>query len=137
MQKSPNLKEIPASGYDPFQAWFLPIRRIWSAGDVLEVEFKMQILLRQASPRLHGHSGKVALTRGPLVYCLESVDNPDVDLFTTRIDPQSLQTCFLPSLLGGTQVVTGKTTTGIDLKFIPYFLWANRGESQMSVWVTI
>jgi DUF1680 family protein len=42
---------------------------------------------------------------------------------------------FIPNLLGGRVVIHGKTTDGKPLKFIPYFLWANRGESQMTVWV--
>lgn len=81
------LKEMPASGYDPRQAWFLPVRRVWSPGDVLEVELEMQVTLRRASPRLLGHKNKTALTRGPLVYCLESVDNPGVDIFNARSTP--------------------------------------------------
>jgi DUF1680 family protein len=44
-------------------------------------------------------------------------------------------TYYIPTLLGGTQVLRTKTTDGKDLIFIPYFLWANRGESQMTVWV--
>jgi uncharacterized protein len=133
-------KETPASGYDPRQAWFLAVNRCWSRGDVLEVEFEMPITLRHASPRLHGHKNKVALTRGPLVYCLESMDNPSVDIFTARLNPSSVvddasRVTFLPTLLGGTKVIIGKTTDGKELTFIPYFLWANRGESQMMVWV--
>jgi len=129
-------KETPASGYDPRQAWFLPVRRFWSPGDVLELEFEMQVKLRCASPRIHSHKNKVALSRGPLVYCLENVDNPGVDIFTARLDPSSLHTDFSPTLLEGTQMIAGKSTDGKDLVFIPYFLWANRGESQMSVWVS-
>lgn len=133
-------KEIPASGYDPRQAWFLPVRRVWSPGDVLEVEFMLQVRLRRASPRVRGHKNKVALTLGPLVYCLESVDNPGVDIFTARLDSSSVvnhdsSVTFHPALLGGSKVITGKTMDGKDLMFIPYFLWANRGESQMTVWV--
>jgi len=82
-----------------------------------------------------GHAGKVALTRGPLVYCLESVDNPDVDVFTAQLDPSSLRDEFVSDLLGGCVVIHGKTSEGKPLKFIPYFLWANRGESQLTVWV--
>jgi DUF1680 family protein len=104
------------------------------------MEFEMPVTLRHASPRLHGHKNKIALTRGPLVYCLESLDNPGMDIFTTRLNPSSIlddtsNVTFLPTLLGGTKVITGKTTAGKDLTFIPYFLWANRGESQMTVWV--
>jgi DUF1680 family protein len=125
---------VTASGYDPrLSAWF-PITRFWQPGDVLELNFEMPILLRRASPKVRGHQGKVTVTRGPLVYCLESVDNPDVDIFTARLDPSSLQAEF-SSLLGGTEILHGKTTDGQRLTFLPYFLWANRGESQMTVWV--
>jgi DUF1680 family protein len=127
--------EAPASGYDPRLAWFLPINRVWSPGDVLETEFEMQVNLRRAAPRLHGHKGKAALTRGPLVYCLESVDNLGVDIFSAHLDPSSLQSRFSPTLLGGTQIITGKSIDGQSLTLIPYFLWANRGESQMNVWM--
>ena len=82
-----------------------------------------------------GHAGKVAITRGPLVYCLESVDNPDVDIFTVPLDPDTLRDEFAPELLGGCVVIHAKAIDGRPLKFIPYFLWANRGESQMTVWV--
>ena len=95
----------------------------------------MSIKLQHAHPKVKGHAGKAAITRGPLVYCLESLDNPDVDIFTARLDPSSLRDEFIPELLGGCAVIHGKTMDGKPLKFIPYFLWANRGESQMTVWV--
>lgn len=93
----------------------------------------MSIKLRRAHPKVKGHAGKVTLTRGPLVYCLESIDNPDIDIFTAQLDPSSLNDEFFSDLLGGCVVLHGKTTDGKPLKFIPYFLWANRGESQMTV----
>jgi uncharacterized protein len=125
-----------ASGYDPRTAGYKPISQTWTAaGETLEFDFDMSIKLRQAHPEVKGHAGKVALTRGPLVYCLESVDNPGVDLFIARLDPDSLWHEFVPDLIGGCVVVHGKTIEGKPLKFIPYFLWANRGESQMTVWV--
>ena len=131
-------KETPASGYDPRLAWFLPIRRVWSPGDILEVEFDLQFTLRRASPRLRGHQNKIALTRGPLVFCLESKDNPGVDILADCLDLQHpLSLSNNPALLGGTDVITGRTTSGKDITFIPYFLWANRGESQMTVWVNV
>jgi DUF1680 family protein len=95
----------------------------------------MSIRLRRAHPKARGHAGKVAITRGPLVYCLESIDNPEVDIFSAQLEPRSLHAEFISDLLGGTVVIHGKTTDGKPLRFIPYFLWANRGESQMTVWV--
>jgi hypothetical protein len=63
------------------------------------------------------------------------VDNPGVDIFSAQLDPASLHAEFIPDLLGGCIVIHGKTIDGRPLKFIPYFLWANRGVSQMTVWV--
>ena len=109
--------------------------RIRAREKMLEFDFEPSVQLRRAHNKVQGHAGKVAITRGPLVYCLESVDNPDVDIFTVQLDPASLHDEFAPDLLGGCVVIHGKTTDGKPLKFIPYFLWANRGESQMTVWV--
>ena len=123
--------------YDPRCSYFDALDQLWSPNDSLELKFDMSIQLRRAHPKVNGHAGKVAITRGPLVYCLESVDNPGVDIFTAQLDPASLRDEFVPDLLGGCVVIHGRTTDGKPLKFIPYFLWANRGESQMKVWVNI
>jgi DUF1680 family protein len=125
-----------ASGYDPRQSDYATISRVWSPmGETLEFKFDTSIKLRRAHPKVRGHAGKVTVTRGPLVYCLESVDNPSVDIFTAQLNPSSLRDEFVPDLLNGNVIIHGKTTDGKPLKFIPYFLWANRGESQMTVWV--
>ena len=121
--------------YDPRYSHFSSTDMPWSKGDIVELNFDMSIKLRHAHPKVKGHAGKVTVTRGPLVYCLESVDNPDVDIFTAQIDPSSLHDEFFPDLLGGCVVIHGETTDGKPLKCIPYFLWANRGASQMTVWV--
>jgi DUF1680 family protein len=121
--------------YDPRCSYFTTINLPWSPGDILEIKLDMSIKLRRAHPKVKGHAGKVTVTRGPLVYCLESVDNPGVDIFTVHLNPDSLLDVFAPDLLGGAVIIHAKTMDGKILKFIPYFLWANRGESQMTVWV--
>jgi uncharacterized protein len=127
-----------ASGYDPRVAEYETVSRVWSTdGETLEFDFDMPIQLRRAHPKVKGHAGKVTVTRGPIVYCLESVDNPGVDIFTAQLDTTSLRDEFAPDLLSGCFVIHGKTVDGKPLKFIPYFLWANRGESQMTVWVNV
>ena len=129
-------KVITESGHDPRLAEYETISGNWSAeGETLEFNFDMSIQLRRAHPKVRGLAGKVTVTCGPLVYCLESVDNPDVDIFTAQLDPDSLKDEFIPDLLCGCVLIHGKTTDGKSLKFIPYFLWANRGESRMTVWV--
>ena len=129
-------KDSTASGYDPRTADYESVSRIWSVdGETLEFNFDTSIQLRRAHPKVQGHADKVTVTRGPIVYCLESVDNPSVAIFTAQLDPDSLTDEYIPDLLGGYVVIHGKTTDGKPLTFIPYFLWANRGESQMTVWV--
>jgi len=127
-----------ASGYDPRDANYEITDRVWSpSGETLELSFDTSIQLRRAHPKVKGHAGKVALTRGPLVYCLESVDHPAEDIFTAKVAPSTFREEYVPDLLGGCVVIHGKTTDGGPLKFIPYFLWGNRGESQMTVWVNV
>ena len=125
-------------GYSPREADYEVINRVWSPeSETLKFNFDMSIKLRHAHPKVKGHTGKVAISRGPLVYCLESVDNPEVDIFTAQLDPSTLRDEFVPDLLSGCVVIHGKATDGKLLKFIPYFLWANREESQMTVWVNV
>ncbi|MBN1180242.1 MAG: glycoside hydrolase family 127 protein [Anaerolineae bacterium] len=124
-----------ASGYSPHASIYVPVTRTWSPGDVVALDFEMPIRARATSPRVKATRGQVAITRGPLVYCLESIDNPDVDLFAVRLDPTTLQAEFSTDHFGGVTLVRGQTVGGEPLIFIPYFLWANRGESHMTVYV--
>jgi uncharacterized protein len=125
----------PSSGFDPTRAAFVPLQHSWVEGDMVEITFDMPIQVRCAPSRVRSCRGKVALTRGPLVYCLESVDNPGVDIFSEQLDECSLQLVDKPDILGGIQVMTAKSKSGTPLTFIPYHLWGNRGETKMTVWV--
>jgi DUF1680 family protein len=129
--------EAPASGYAPQRAHYLPLARTWSAGDTVEIEFQMPVAVRKAHGKVRSVRGQVALTRGPLVYCLESVDNPGLDLFQERIDLSSVRAEFAPDLWGGIWVLRGETAQRQAFTAIPYALWANRGESQMAVWMGV
>jgi DUF1680 family protein len=122
-------------GYDPRASWFTNVNWTWSPGDVLEFNFDMSIQLHRTHSKVKGHQGKVAITRGPLVYCLESVDNSNIDIFKDAIDTSSLEPVFDSSLLNGIVKIIGQTKTGKPITFIPYHLWGNRGESTMTVWV--
>jgi DUF1680 family protein len=74
---------------------------------------------------------------GPLVYCVESVDNK----YFTNIDdaelPQNPQFSvnYQPTVLNGINEISVKTHSNNELKLIPYYAWANRGNSQMEVWI--
>jgi DUF1680 family protein len=133
----PDPRRAPSSGFDPRLATFLPLHHPWSPIDVIDIDFDMPLQVRRLPARVRGYHRRVAVTRGPLVYCLESVDNPSLDLFSLRLDPASLAPLQQPHLLGGIVTVQGRTTDGLPLTFIPYFLWGNRGPSQMTVFVRL
>lgn len=134
---------------------YVEIRRAWRAGDTVELNLPMEILRMKGHPLIRQTAGKVALQRGPLVYCLEEPDNgPGLHHLALPADA-SLSVAWVPNVLGGIPVIEG---TGVRrklenwghslyqpdakveaeparLKFIPYFAWANRGEGEMQVWV--
>jgi hypothetical protein len=104
---------------------------------VLEINFEMAINVRATHPKVKATRGQVAVTLGPLVYCLESVDNPDVNIFAAQLDPASLYAVFSDDLFGGVSLIRAQTVDGQSLTLIPYYLWANRGASKMAVYVNV
>ena len=85
----------------------------------------------KADSRIAADVGRVALRRGPLVYCLEAVDQ-DVEQALTTDSP--LTTEWQPGLLGGTMVIKGSFANGAPLTAIPYYLRNNRG-GRATVWL--
>ena len=135
---------------------FLEIRRTWSRGDEVAIETDDRPFYVESHPRLLENRGSVAIQRGPLVYCLEGADNPDIDLFSVAVDPhQRLAWSHRPELLGGVTVVTAmgrvqdasertlyarveerpRSERAVELTAIPYYAWANRDPSPMTVWI--
>jgi len=130
------------------------IRRAWQDGDTVELILPMPVERIEAHPNVRANSGRVALQRGPLVFCLEEADN-GTNLNDLVLDRRTkLETTFHPRLLGGIPVITGKarrrTPDGwrgalyrpagsrsrtVLFKAIPYFAWANRRPGEMIVWI--
>lgn len=132
---------------------FLRIRRTWQAGDLLEVHLPLPVTVLTAHQRLRAAHGRVALTRGPLVFCLEQADHTDVDVRDVRVDPAAAwEVRERPDLLGGTLTLhgTGQAPAGtgarplyapwtdeapdtrpVALTAVPYALWANREPGPM------
>ncbi len=94
---------------------------------------RLEVNARRAHPKVKGHLGKAAIMRGPLVYCLESTDNPNVDIFNGKVNADSLKPVFTKTDLGEIVKLNGISLDGQPLTFIPYYIWGNRGESQMTV----
>ena len=76
--------------------------------------------------------------RGPLVYCLEDKDNMGLDVHRLKVDRKTeLSVENNPGLLGSISTIKGRTADGKQFTAIPYYAWANRGFSNMAVWVRV
>ena len=93
----------------------------------------MPVEVVAADPRVKANIGKRCLQRGPLVYCMEEIDNPLYNN-ATLLHSTNYIANFEPDLLGG--VVSITAVNGDDTyKFIPYYAWDNREAGKMQVWV--
>ena len=126
-----------ACGLALHNACYLSVTRGWQPGDELELLLEMPVRLYHQSERLPGCGGMAAVGRGPLLYCLESLDQPGVDIFNLRLLPETLHPVFAPHLLDGVWTLQGQAANGASLTFIPYLYWANRGPSHMTVFVSL
>ncbi len=124
------------------------IDRTWRKGDEIELQLPMAVRRVVADPQVRDDQGRVALMRGPLVYCLEWPDNGGHALNALIDDHAPLASRFRADLLNGVQVITANASTvertadaaGVraeprSLVAIPYFAWANRGMGEMAVWI--
>jgi hypothetical protein len=127
--------EQAANGLNLFDARWMRLSRSFYTDDEIELIFGMPIRLIKQDRRLPKCGGKFVVARGPIVYCLESVDN-SVDIMNVKVNQESLMPFFDPDLLDGTWVIKGIDVQGSPLVFIPYMLWANRGKSSMTVFVS-
>jgi DUF1680 family protein len=127
---------------------YVGIVRKWKPGDVVELELPMPVHKVLAHPEVQDDRGRVALERGPLVYCAEWPDNGGSVLNIVIEDDAHLTSEFHPDLLNGVEVITGqvfaltRASDGVtvesklhNLVAIPFYAWANRGKGEMAVWM--
>jgi len=125
---------------------FAAIRRVWQPGDRVELHLPMPVRFCRAIDKVEADRGRVAVVRGPLVYCAEEVDNhgPVQRLFVPEIPrPGEIQTRVIQSgPLAGVVAVSlpGRELTEDDsrptrITLVPYYAWNNRGEKSMIVWL--
>lgn len=127
---------------------FARITRRWKTGDTVEVHFPMPIRRVVAHERVAENQGRVALERGPLVYCAEWADNRGRVFNIILPDDAPLAARHVPGLLRGVTVIEGSAkalyradkgddieTRNHDFTAIPYYAWAHRGAGEMAVWL--
>jgi hypothetical protein len=143
---------------------YLAIRRRWSPGDVIHLQAEMSPQVLEANPRVADDTGRVAVQRGPLVYCLEGLDQvdgvalSDVALGLGKRPEADFQSEFKSDLLDGVVVLhhsgvvyengsrnglyvrySGESSKPrrVPLTFIPYYAWSNRMATAMQVWTPL
>jgi len=114
---------------------YVSLRRRWKQGDRIRLTLPMPIRRVVAHPRATADKGRVAVERGPLVYCLEFKDNPLDGGQWKLADTAILKARWDGDLLGGAVTLTAADAKGTGLTLIPYYLYSNRGPGRMQVWL--
>jgi hypothetical protein len=122
---------------------YVSLDGIWKDGDVVEIEFPFEVRKIVAHPNVKEDNGKMAVERGPIVYCMEWPDCEGCQVHGLWMDPESeLKSWFDKDFFGGVTVINGEAqnlslpfSESKSIKLIPYYLWANRGAGEMSVWL--
>jgi hypothetical protein len=126
-----NGEPVPASG--GHRQGYLRLFRSWHPGDRVDIDLAMEVRREYADPRVKADEGKVALRRGPLVYCFEECDNPGFQrLFVSRGALFSVKDAS--GLPEGTKAIAVTNPDGSRFTAVPYFAWDNRTPGRMRVW---
>ena len=135
---------------------YIIIKRKWQKGDLVELSFPMNVELIRSNPNVRENIGKVAIQRGPIIYCLEEIDNGK-NLFNIYLTNGSkLEAEFMPDLFNGIMTIKGNAvrlddsewknvlykpdeikTKNTIIKAVPYSMWGNRKPcEEMLVWIS-
>ncbi len=127
---------------------FASIKRTWKNYDKIELILPMEVKRIAANNKVEADRGRIALQRGPLVYCAEGIDNNGYTRNILIGSDTKFSTKYHYNLLNGVEVITAKSS-GVKLAddkkslikktqnfmAIPYYAWAHRGKTEMSVWI--
>jgi DUF1680 family protein len=131
---------------------YVAVRRVWTSGDRVKLNFELPVTMNFCRFEVEVNHGRIALTRGPLVYCLEQVDNgPALDALTVPTDAAFLPE-ELPDLPGGIVALAGRgfreqaRDDGLyanepppahptRVTALPYYAWGNREPGEMQIWI--
>lgn len=124
-----------AATHSQLESGYAVITRTWKPGDVVELELPMEVERIEAHPQVAADAGRVAVQRGPLVYCFEGVDNGNrVANIVLDRDPQ-FRVERQDKLLGGIRTIQARSRGGREVTAVPYFAWDHREPGPMQVWV--
>jgi len=141
----------------PTPGTYAALDRDWAAGDAVTLALPLPARQVRADPRVSALSGRVALMRGPLVYCFEQADNPDADVRAVSLAADAhWESASVPGLPPSVVALRGEASQAVVLPgvpyptsgdraeaasgpatvtAIPYYTWANRAPGPMTVWV--
>jgi DUF1680 family protein len=124
------------------------LNRVWKKNDVVEVSLPMEVRRVIASDKVKGDEGRIALQRGPIIYCAEWSDNNGRTSNIVLPPGASFTAEYKPAMLNGIEVLKSEakavivnekqnsiTTITQPFMAIPYYAWANRGKGEMTVWI--
>lgn len=135
---------------------YIVLDRNWQNGDTVKLELNMKPELIESHPNIRANVGRVAIRRGPIIYCVESADNPWGDVWNLEISKDVELEEEYKDILGGVVVVKGKGYLNdpgswkalylpikqakflkkeVEFVAIPYYAWANREPGPMEVWI--
>ena len=143
--KTPNYSiSVNGQALYPENHDYITLNRKWKKGDVIELNFPMNVRRIVANDNAEDDRGKVALERGPIVYCLEGNDQADGKVFNKYIlNASEITATYDANLLNGVVTLSGEakqleqdgTIKDVTFRAIPYSTWNNRGPQQMEIWV--
>ena len=113
------------------------LRRHWQAGDQIQLSLPMPVRRVGSHPNVVENLGRVAIERGPILYCAEAADNHGDIEDIVLCDDAKFSTTFIPDFLAGCVTISADLSTQANdqaLTLIPYHLWGHRGLGQMAVW---
>mgnify|MGYP003574860582 CR=1 FL=1 len=140
----------------PVKNGYVQLQQSWKANDKIELVMDMPATLLESNPLVEETRNQVVVKKGPVIYCLESADMPGQDLFDIAI-PSGIKLQSQPMTISGGQVMalTGQARLvqqhwnnqlykainnnlrTVNIKLIPYYAWANRGKTDMTVWMPL
>lgn len=141
----------------PCENGYITIERTWKTGDEIVLNLEMQTKLIEANPLVEESRGQVAVQRGPIIYCLESMDLENVPIDDIAI-PFNAKFKTVETTIDGSRIIAleteaynrsesswtgtlyreiGKNKKKVKIRLVPYYAWGNRGKGEMTVWIPV